>query len=298
MEEFEVGEQQKGTAFSIDYSRDTRDYNLKAGYTNISDDFRADLGFQSRSNIERVVLGGRRTYYGDGDDTLTQWGYFGDWDKTYDQEGQVLEEEYEIHGTMQGQKQFFTNFGVVHRDRLYEDEYFKETQFKTFIEMRPVASTLIGTFFKFGKQIDFANAQLGDVVYIEAFTEWDVNRHINASINYNYSHLDVDDGRLFTAHQSDIRLSYQFNMRSKLKFVIQFTDIARDTDLYTEEDPEDIPDEQEKFFSSQLIYSYKINPQTLFFLGYSDGGYQDDSLAQLTRDERSVFTKFSYAWQM
>ena len=121
---------------------------------------------------------------------------------------------------------------------------------------------------------------------------------INASINYNYSHLDVDDGRLFTAHQSDIRLSYQFSMRSKLKLVVQYTDIARDVNLYTEEDPDDLPDAQDRFFSSQLIYSYKINPQTLFFLGYSDGGYQDDSLAQLTRDERSVFTKFSYAWQM
>jgi len=298
MEEFEVTEKQRGTAFSADYSRNTRDYNLRAGYTNIGEDFRADLGFQSRSNIERFVLGGRRTYYGESNDILTQWGYFGDWDKTYDQEGKVLEEEYEIHGNLQGQKQFYTNFGIVHRDRLYEDQYFKETQFKTYIEIRPIASVNMGTFIKFGKQIDFANTQLGDVVYTEAFTEWDVNRHINASINYNYSHLDVDDGRLFTAHQSDIRLSYQFSMRSKLKFVLQYTDIKRDVSLYTEDDIDDLPDAQDKFFSSQLLYSYKINPQTLFFVGYSDGGYQDDSLEQLTRDQRSVFTKFSYAWQM
>ncbi|WP_019026895.1 carbohydrate binding family 9 domain-containing protein [Colwellia piezophila] len=298
MAEFDVSEEQRGTALKVNYARSTRDYRLNAGYTNISEDFRADLGFQSRSNIERVVLGGRRIYYGDSDNTLTQWGYFGDWDKTYDQDGNVLEEEYEIHGNMQGQKQFYTNFGLVHRERLYEEKYFKETQFKTFVEMRPVANTLIGTFFKFGTQIDFANAQLGDVVYIEAFTEWDVNRHINASINYNYSHLDVDDGRLFTAHQSDIRLSYQFSMRSKLKLVLQYTDIARDVDLYTEEDADDLPDAKSRFFSTQLIYSYKINPQTLFFLGYSDSGFQNDGLAELTRDERSVFTKFSYAWQM
>jgi len=298
MEEFEVTEKQRDTALSVDYSRNTRDYNLRAGYTNIGEDFRADLGFQSRSNIERFVLGGRRTYYGESDDILTQWGYFGDWDKTYDQDGKVLEEEYEIHGNLQGQKQFYTNFGVVHRDRLYEEQYFKETQFKTYIEIRPIASINMGSFIKVGKQIDFANAQLGDVVYVEAFTEWDVNRHINASINYNYSHLDVDDGRLFTAHQSDIRLSYQFSMRSKLKFVLQYTDIKRDVDLYTEDDIDDLPDEQDKFFSTQILYSYKINPQTLFFLGYSDGGYQDDSLEQLTRDQRSIFTKFSYAWQM
>jgi hypothetical protein len=298
IEDYEVSEEQRGTALSVNYEHSTRDYNLNAGYKNISKDFRADLGFQSRSNIERVVLGGRRTYYGESEDTLTQWGYFGDWDKTYDQEGKMLEQEFEIHGNLQGQKQFYTNFGVVHREKLFDDKYFKETQFMMFAEIRPVANTQIGSFFRIGKQIDYANTQLGDVVYVEAFTEWDVNRHINASINYNYSHLDVDDGRLFTAHQSDIRLSYQFTMRSRLKLVVQYTGISRDVELYSYDDIEDRPDDQDRYFSSQLIYSYKINPQTLFFIGYSDGGYQDDSLDKLTRDDRSIFTKFSYAWQM
>jgi hypothetical protein len=164
--------------------------------------------------------------------------------------------------------------------------------------MKPIANIQIGSFFRVGKQIDYANTQLGDGVLVEAFTEWDVNKHINASINYNYSHLDVNDGRLFTAHQSDIRLSYQFSMRSRLKLVVQYTDIGRDIELYSYDDIEDKPEEKERYFSSQLIYSYKINPQTLFFFGYSDGGYQDDSLAEITRDERSLFTKFSYAWQM
>jgi len=305
IDEFEVTEEQRDTALSVNYEHSTRDYNLKAGYTNIGEDFRADLGFQSRSNIERVVLGGRRTYYGESDDPLTQWGYFGDWDKTYDQAGKMLEQEYEIHGNLQGQKQFFTNFGVVHREKLYDDIYFNETQFMMYAQMKPVANTQIGSFFRIGKQIDYANTQLGDGVLVEAFTEWDVNKHINASINYNYSHLDVDDGRLFTAHQSDVRFSYQFSMRSRLKLVLQYTDIARDVNLYSNDDgnpypidDEDRPEEKERFFSSQLIYSYKINPQTLFFLGYSDGGFQDDTLTEITRDERSVFTKFSYAWQM
>jgi uncharacterized protein YjbK len=305
IEEFDVEQKQRDSAISIKYQHSTRDYNLNAGYTNIGEDFRADLGFQSRSNIERVVLGGRRTYYGESEDTLTQWGYFGDWDKTYDQDGQMLEQEYEIHGNLQGQKQFFTNFGFVHRERLFDEEYFNETQFKIYAEMKPIANIQIGSFVSIGKQIDFANTQLGDGVLVEAFTEWDVNKHINASINYNYSHLDVDGGRLFTAHQSDIRLSYQFNMRSRLKLVVQYTDIDKDVDLYTNDDgqpypldDEDRPDANKRNFASQLIYSYKINPQTLFFLGYSDGGYKDDDLTEITRDERSVFTKFSYAWQM
>lgn len=298
IEDFEVDEEQSDQALSVGYSHSTRDYNLRANYTNIGEDFRADLGFQTRANIERVVLGGRRNYYGDDGDMFTRWGYFGDWDKTYDQDGNVLEEEYEIHGNLEGKKQFYTNFGVVHRERFYDDEYFDETQFMMFARFNPWAKVRVGNFFRFGKQIDFANTQLGDVLDIEPFIEWDVNEHLNININYNYSQLDVDDARLYTANQADIRIGYQFDMRSILKFVVQYTDIKRDADLYTYDDIEDRPESKERYFSTQLIYSYKINPQTLFFVGYSDGGYQDDDLENLERDQRTVFTKFSYAWQL
>lgn len=297
-EDFNVSEEQSDQALSINYSHSTRDYNLRANYSNIGEDFRADLGFQSRINIERVVLGGRRNYYGSDDDLFTRWGYFGDWDKTYDQNGNMLEEEYEIHGNLQGNKQFFTNFGVVHRQKLYDGEMFNETQFMQFAKFKPWGNIEVGNFYRFGKQIDFANTRLGDVLDIEPFIDWDVNEHLNVNFRYNYSQLDVSDDRIYTAHQTDVRVGYQFDMRSILKFVVQYTDIERDPDLYVYDDIEDRPEKNESYFSTQLIYSYKINPQTLFFIGYSDGGYQDDDLERLERDQRTIFTKFSYAWQL
>lgn len=298
VEDFDVSEEQKDQAFSVNYSHSTRDYNLRANYTNIGEDFRADLGFQSRSNIERVVLGGRRNYFGDSEDLFNRWGYFGDWDKTFDQDGNVLEEEYEIHGNLQGKKQFYSNFGVVHRQRLYDGEYFNENQFMMFARFKPIGNITVGNFLRVGKQIDFANTRLGDVRDIEPFVEWDVNENLNINVSYNYSQLEVEDERIYTANQSDIRIGYQFDMRSILKFVMQYTDIDRNPDLYVYDDIEDRPDQRSRYFSTQLIYSYKINPQTLFFIGYSDGGYQDDDLEHLERDQRTVFTKFSYAWQL
>ena len=54
---------------------------------------------------------------------------------------------------------------------------------------------------------------------------------------------------------------------------------------------------------SQILFSYKINPQTVFFLGYSDNyrnrnylderGELDDSL---TQTNWTLFTKIGYAW--
>jgi hypothetical protein len=52
----------------------------------------------------------------------------------------------------------------------------------------------------------------------------------------------------------------------------------------------------DKSLSTQLIYAYQLNPQTVFYLGYSDSSFQYDNLDSLTRDSRTFFTKVSYAW--
>jgi hypothetical protein len=297
-EDFDVEKEQKGNAYSLRYSHQTRDYSLKANYTNVEEDFRADLGFQSQANYEKVLLGGNQTWYGTKDDTLTQWGYFGDWDKTYDQDGKMLEQEYELFGEVEGPMQLYANFGFTHREKYYDGEYFYENQVRSYMRFRPISKLKLQFFTRMGKQIDYANTQLGDVFNFETTATWDANKHINIDFSHNYRQLDVDSKRLFTANQYDVRVGYQFNMRSILKLVVQYTDIDRDADMYSYDDIDNRPHETSRRFSTQLIYSYKINPQTLFFVGYSDGGYQDDNLNKLERDQRTIFTKFSYAWQL
>ena len=55
-------------------------------------------------------------------------------------------------------------------------------------------------------------------------------------------------------------------------------------------------DRETKDVGRQLLYSYKINPQTVFFLGYSDALVRDDSLNRLTETDRTWFMKIGYAW--
>ena len=55
-------------------------------------------------------------------------------------------------------------------------------------------------------------------------------------------------------------------------------------------------DSRVRSLATQLLYSYKVNPQTVFFLGYSDGAFQDDSLNGLETTNRALFLKMSYAW--
>ena len=98
---------------------------------------------------------------------------------------------------------------------------------------------------------------------------------------------------LFTANLTDARLSYQFNNRSFVRWAVIYRDIERNPNNYIDD-----VTAHYKGFSTQLLYSYKVNPQTVFFAGYSDNGYQDDDLSKIEKTDRSVFMKMSYAWML
>ncbi len=55
-------------------------------------------------------------------------------------------------------------------------------------------------------------------------------------------------------------------------------------------------DANSRSIGRQLIYPYKLNPQTVFFLGYSDRHIDDDELSSLTATDRTFFMKIGYAW--
>ncbi|HNX50856.1 MAG TPA: hypothetical protein PKL08_11880, partial [Thermoanaerobaculaceae bacterium] len=100
-------------------------------------------------------------------------------------------------------------------------------------------------------------------------------------------------GRLYRANLLQAKTVYQLNTRSFVRLIVQYLDLRRNLDLYV--DPPDGAKEREVY--SQLMFSYKINPQTVFFLGYSDSRGEEDRIPMLLKS-RTVFAKIGYAWLM
>jgi hypothetical protein len=109
------------------------------------------------------------------------------------------------------------------------------------------------------------------------------------TFQHSYQHLDVDEGRLFTANLSQLRTVYQINIRAFVRAIFQYTDIERDPALYDVA----VPKNDANLFS-QLLFAYKLNPQTVLFLGYSDNQIGGESI-DLTRSARTLFLKLGYA---
>ncbi len=287
-------ETQSDQAYKVEFSRTKRDYELYASYENIGEEYRSDLGYQAKVDYKQAQLGGGQTWYRDADDIVTEYSYNAEWDKTWAQNGDLLEEEYDGFFTFKGKMQSQTEIGFIHRNEFYAGQFFNQNIAYIYGGFRPIRDIRFLLYAQYGNKIDYSNAQLGTMVRVEPEMTWDINDHWQVQLEHSYSYLDNEQNeRVYTANLTDLRVYYKFNMRSMLKLVLQFKDIDRDRDAYFSN-----VSEINRDFASQLVYSYKINSQTLFYLGYSDKGYQDDSLKELERDQRTFFTKLSYAWQL
>ena len=100
----------------------------------------------------------------------------------------------------------------------------------------------------------------------------------------------MDAGRVFTANLTQGRFVYYLGTRAFARVILQYLDLDQNQELYTQP-----VEPHTKQLFSQLLFSYKVNPQTVVFVGYSDNSQGTQSLA-LTRSDRTFFVKFGYAW--
>ena len=144
-----------------------------------------------------------------------------------------------------------------------------------------------------GTSAAYHAAALGaDVVLIEPWVNWNIGTHFQIGLDYEITRFDTQAGQsIFDARLTDLRLTYQFDIRQRLRLILQHTDVTRNPAVYV--DPVDM---RTRDLGVQLLYSYKVNPQTVFFFGYSEAGFDDDTLPGIETFDRSAFLKISYAY--
>lgn len=278
-------------AIRLRYTRDTRELRLYAQYVDIGGDFRADLGFMPRVGTTFMLGGFERSWWAEGGKKWTRFSIGGDWDSLEDEAGNVLEREIEGRIELSGPRQSFLFAGYGTRDRFFNGKVFPDQQFlNTYFEVQPTASVLFEFFGSRGDAIDFANTQEGEVLVLEPSFRFNLGLHLRVDLDHEHRKLDVAGGNLFTADLTQLRAVYQFNVRTFLRTILQYRAVDRAPELYT-----DPVDREFKSLFSQLLFSYKINPQTVLFVGYSDNRSGDQDIS-LTQRDRSVFLKLGYAW--
>ncbi len=250
------------------------------------------MGFINRVDYDRNTLRVGHTWRYENDSFFNRIRVALDWDNTHDQSGLELEEELEMFVEMEGPFQSRLD-GLFGGSKTYFNGVVFDEQFNQLaLSVRPNSDLYLRTTVRVEDIVDFANTRLGHSRRITPEVNFQYGRHLQLNLQHTYQQFDVQGGRLFTAHLTELRSTYQFSVRSFIRLIVQRGDTERDPALY-------IRPVQSRFkeITTQLLYSYKLNAQTLFFVGYSDAGFQNDRLNSIETSSRAVFAKFSYAWQ-
>ncbi len=281
-----------GDAVFASYEYDSRNWFAYVRHSDMNSGFRADSGFVPQVDISQQIVGVGRTWHGTDDNWWTRIRFRGDWDIAHDDSGRMLEREVEAYLGVGGPMQSWIQVGGLSRDTLWDDVLYKEQKLSFYTQFQPKGGLLLGAFVRYGDQVDFANSRLGDQLRIRPFVEWNVNRHLFVNAEASLLQLDTKEGeKIFDARIYDVRLTWQFSRRSFVRVTSQIRNVDRNQDVYVDE-----VDEESRRVGRQLLYSFKLNPQTVFFLGYSDNYVDDDDLSGLEKTDRTLFMKIGYAW--
>lgn len=282
--------QRSDTAVDIQYIHSVRNWNGYANYGNLGKDFRADLGFITQVDTRRWEVGGGRTWHGDETRAYDQIQINGNFDQTEDEDGSLVEREWEAFASISGAWESFAQFGGGVRTRVFNGVTFDQRFQFAFVRLRPSRDVQIGGSVNWGDWIDFTHTRAADQMSFRPFVNLNYGRHLAVRLSHIYDVLDVAGGRLFSAHVPEARIVYQRDVRTLFRAIIQYTGVSRTAPLYAPR-----VDGESRDLFAQLLFSYKVNAQTALYLGYVSGVSGTDQFA-LTHANRTLFAKVSYAW--
>jgi hypothetical protein len=300
-------------AYKVNFDHNSEYWEINAGHQKINSLFRADLGFMNKVDYQKNNIDVDRLFYGDEDDIWSEAKITGSWENQKNEAGEFIAKTFDVGGIVEGPKLSYLSFnfiqatkvGLRHNDlSLAIDNnttQFDEKTYQFYAEFQPTNRVFTGLGYDFGDKIDYRNNRLGQFNEIYVDVSFQPTDHLNIGITHTYSELDATpvsttiDDNVFKANLTNLKVSYQFDVKSYLKLSVVYTDI----DKNVENNPFDSDlSPTNKDLSTQLIYSYKLNPQTVFFVGYSDNSYQDYELKKVSRAEKTFFSKVSYAWSL
>jgi hypothetical protein len=291
------GQKLKGHAYDIWWSRSTEKFDWYSQHQNYTDNFRADSGF-----VPQVGYG---TTYVETGWTFRPKGFFsrvrtfaeGQYDTLED--GSLLYRLLSFGYGADGRHRSFSRFRYAYDTVRNGDHLFQRHQLLWSVEF---AVNRIFSDIEMdgwvGQQVDFANNRLGRGANVNVSGVLRPTDHLELTLSNGVRWLRVnpgdgrDEGRLFTAQFERVRGTYTFNRQMFLRAIVQNQRTNQNRNLY-----DSTVDPHGGSLASQLLFAYKINWQTLIFVGYGDLRDVTADAGDFVKDSRQFFMKVSYAFQ-
>jgi hypothetical protein len=290
------GEELNGTSSLVRYELNNMTWSGHAAYYSIDEDFRADLGYVPSVNKDGIDTRISRTWLLDSLwYEISMWGAFV-FEETSSSETLKSESTIGIDAKGPYLTYLYASYSKGKSSTLPDDlsrELVDVDSLSLYATIQPFSWVEFGADFVYENTVDYYNNVPGELVGVTPFITITPSRNVTIDITHSYSKLDNELGHVFTANLSDIRLGYHYDLRHSLKVSAIYSDVERNTSNYAWE-----VDENSSDLGLQATYSYTINPQTAFYLGYSDISFSDDQILKLKKSESTFYAKVTYAFSM
>jgi hypothetical protein len=289
-----------GNAVNLQFQHFSRRWIIQTLYEDLSPGFRADYGFVPRVDtrhgealVFRQIWGKPKSWF-----NYIRIGALGE--VVYDHGGNLTDRGLTLgllyQGNLETQLNVHGNFVRTFYDGRYFDTAFGQLDF----HIRPFSGSEVGVQGLAGQSIDYANSRLANVLALGPNASFSLFRHLNLVAGHTYERLSLGGDTIYTANLSQVKLLWNFSVRAFVRAILQYRDQEQNPAMYG------FPvDSRTRGLFTQFLFSYKLNPRTVLFLGYSDnamGGVFDSWLGpdriDMTRTDRTFFLKIGYAWQI
>jgi hypothetical protein len=278
------------TALNVGYGFRSERWAADARWRDVGGEFRADLGFLPRVGYRRWTAGVERIWRGDAGDRWDEMRLGGGSEETRDAHGRLLELDHQVWWQFQGGLQSAIFVGPGRRREVLAGVEFDQSYLELEANLRPSSTVAAGLAIYAGDAVDFANVRPGEIRVVEPSLTLNPGRHLQLDLAHGFERLDVAGGELYRANLSRLTARWQLDRRTQIRLISQYLDVERAIELYADEVAA-----RERRLTNQLLFSWKLNPQTVAFVGYSDVAFGDQAIAQ-ARSTRTWFVKLGYAW--
>ncbi|HEX3703488.1 MAG TPA: DUF5916 domain-containing protein [Vicinamibacterales bacterium] len=292
------GQTLHGSAFQTYWNHNTRHFDTYAKYADVGSGFRADTGFIPQVGYREAASQTGWQVYPKG--LITRERTFLNVDYQAEPSGAVITRDVEPGVGMDTKWSGFLQLRYIdNRTRAGEGgPVIGRKQFGYVAQFSPSRKvSLVAVNGTLGQDIDFDNARPARGPTINGEVTLQPTDHLAVDIIENVRRLSVDDpiGRrvpLFTQQVQRLKGTYTFTSRLFVRIIAQYVSTASDPALYVSTTV--MPRAGD--FGGSALLAYKINWQSVMFVGYGDDRELTD-LRRLAPLDHQFFVKVSHAFQ-
>ena len=289
------GERLSGHAAFLSWDCTKHNYGWYVEASDVSENFRADNGF--------VPQVGDREFKSEASLHFFPTGFFTRLrplvleEYSADTSGRTLRQRFFPGISFEGQKSLQGEIDYVFSQERVGDKLIPKNFWSISVQLAP--SRIFGQISvngEVGDQIDYANARPGTGGNLTLTARLQPLDHLELRLNEALSWLNVDDGsgsrrRLFTAAIHRLKATYNFTNRAFVRAIAEYIRSDQNPGLYSTSVPL-----RNGALQSSILLAYKLNWQSVLFLGYGDSQALNDRY-EWRRQDRQMFLKISYAFQ-